>query len=901
MNKLLSSVLFIVLSIFGYSQSKITIDSLAGFDFAGALEHASHAKTAQQRMEMMAHAKRSYIDMKFDLYNQSKRSNPNNESFNEGQTNYLNYLTNNANNKGTVGNTYQGPQPAGCNNVDFEANNTSGWTVTGDFAVTSGAGLDPFGNFPVVFPGGLHSLQLNNNNTSCTGPNAKVNFGASCTRTIAVTPANNQFQFHFAVVILNFPHPAFAAANFQVNFYDQNNNKIACPTYSCYYASPPNAFVGLPPGIAQTAAGTGWQICNAGSYPVTYVPWQTVGSDLSTYNGQNVKLVITCNWCLYNYDWAYCYIDADCGAALPTTPIVSCEGVLHGPPGVATYTWTPPVGPVVNTPTLMATTPGTYICATTGFITCQAGVTYTYIVNPAPTPSFVANTSCLGAANSFTNLSTLNGGPPITNVVWQWGDGTPNTAGPNANLPNHTYTATGTHTVQLVVTNSNGCTDSISQQVVVNGKPVANFQFNTICQGAPTNFTNTTNANGNVMSNWYWDFNNDGIPDNLTQNPSYTFVNSGNYVVGLIGVTNLGCADSIQQTVSVYSKPVAKFGYTKTCFGDFTYFGDASYVVGTNGQLNSWAWDLDNNIATIEDTHQNAMTVFNTYGPHTVHLIVTTTFGCSDTAALNMYVNVYPTVDFVADKTQGCSKLPVKFTNNSSILVGSITSYSWNVGDNGTSTDTNTTHIYPVGNYTVTLWATSDSGCTAKKVINNYIHSWPSPMANYEVSPQTTDILEPYVNFTNTTLDYSKFWWYFGDTPYCDSTTHDPTHVYNGDYANQYMTTLIVANSYGCTDTTQRLVVVNPSYVIYLPNAFTPNGDGLNDVFQAKGYYISKFDMQIYDRWGEQIFTTNDIAKGWDGTIKGKVAENSVYVWKAIVIDVQHKRHMLTGHVTLIK
>jgi gliding motility-associated-like protein len=115
------------------------------------------------------------------------------------------------------------------------------------------------------------------------------------------------------------------------------------------------------------------------------------------------------------------------------------------------------------------------------------------------------------------------------------------------------------------------------------------------------------------------------------------------------------------------------------------------------------------------------------------------------------------------------------------------------------------------------------------------------------------------------------------------------------------MTTLIVQNSYGCSDTTQRLVVIDPNYVIYVPNAFTPNGDGLNDIFQAKGFYITKFDMQIFDRWGEQIFTSNDINKGWDGTIKGKIIENSVYVWKVVVVDAKKKRHDLTGHVTLMK
>ena len=76
------------------------------------------------------------------------------------------------------------------------------------------------------------------------------------------------------------------------------------------------------------------------------------------------------------------------------------------------------------------------------------------------------------------------------------------------------------------------------------------------------------------MTNWYWDFNGDGIADNTTMNPSFTSVLSGNFVVGLIGVTSTGCSDSIQKTVSVYSKPIARYGYTKTCLGAYTYFAD---------------------------------------------------------------------------------------------------------------------------------------------------------------------------------------------------------------------------------------------------------------------------------------------------------------------------------------
>ncbi len=792
---------------------------------------------------------------------------------------------------------------------------------------------------------------------------------------------------HFAFAILNFPHPSNAAAVFKIEFFNAANVKLACPTFTCYYANPPGQFFGMPASVVQTSSVTGKNIGNQ-VFPVTYVNWQTIAMDLSPYNGQNITVKITCNWCLYNYDWGYCYIDADCAAPnfVPTNnPCGAMPQLLTGPIGMASYTWTPPVGPVVVTNTINALVPGVYTLQCTPFTTCASLQTYTFSVGGLPpTANFISAPACINTATGFTSTSTpggsaitsytwdfgdasaavtgtntvqnhtytsggpkpvklivvnaagcrdsitinvtpvpspiaafsyttacvnsplnfvdntnLNGGPAIAGYTWHWNDATANGTMPNMT---HIYTTNTTKTVQLVVVNSSGCRDSITKSFGINPAPIVNWNANTVCQGVPTNFNNTTNPNSSNVTNYYWDLNGDHVSDNTTTSPSYIYPASGVFNVGLIAVTDLGCSDTLYQIVNVYSKPIAQFGSTKTCLGDPTQFFDNSYVLGTNGIINQWAWDIDNNLNTIESTTQNAMLTYPSSGPHTANLIVSTNYGCKDTAALTMFVNVTPIVEFVADKTQGCAKLPVKFTNQSHIPFGSITTYSWVVGDNTTSTDENTSHIYPAGTYTVTLMAISDSGCFASKTIPAYIHSWPSPIADYTVSPQTTDILEPYVNFTNLTQGgYTNFWWYFGDKPEADSITQYPVHYYDSEAGGKYLTTLIVKNQYGCTDTAQRLVVVDPNFVIYVPNAFTPNGDGINDVFYAKGYYMDKFEMQIFDRWGEQVFISNDIHKGWDGTIKGKLAENAVYVWKVTVMDTQKKRKELTGHVTIIK
>lgn len=272
MNKLILTSLVLFSSILLLAQKK-GIDSLAGFDFIGASEHASHMKSDKEKFQFLEHAKKTYKVSKYNLYHSAASTQ-----------------------KGPGNNTIQqGPQPAGCTNIDFESGNTTGWTISGDNQIqTTAMGNDPFGGFPRVRPGGNFSLRLNDNNIS-----GKTTFTAQASRVIPVSPTNNQFQLHFAFCLLNFPHPGNAAALFKVEFFNAANQQLSCPTFSCYYANPPGQFFGMPPGTALTAPNNGLNIGNQ-SYPVTYVPWQTVAMDLSPYNGQNITVRITCNWCIYN-------------------------------------------------------------------------------------------------------------------------------------------------------------------------------------------------------------------------------------------------------------------------------------------------------------------------------------------------------------------------------------------------------------------------------------------------------------------------------------------------------------------------------------------------------------------------------------------------------------------------
>ncbi|HWY11428.1 MAG TPA: hypothetical protein VN026_08890, partial [Bacteroidia bacterium] len=460
--KKINSILLILFLLFisakFYSQrttnGSAVVDSLAGFNYLGAKEHADEMKTEKEKLFFMNHAKRTYKIAKYNLYPQ------------KSQNGYS------SNAKGIDASTYQGPQPAGCTNIDFESGNTSGWTVFGDNSIVA-AGTDPYGGFPKVYPGGNYSLKLNDNNTS----GSKTTFSASATRVIPVTASNSQFQLHFAFCILNFPHPANAAAIFKIYFLNASNTTVSCPQFSCYYATPPGTLVGMPAGVAQTSSVTGQNI-GAQVYPVTYVPWQTVSMDLTPYIGQNLTAVIVCDWCLYNYDWGYCYIDADCAPVTPTTAAVCPGGQLCGPSGMSGYTWTPPSGPVVTTSCITTGPVGTYTLAYTPFATCGPSIqTNTYQVLAKPIAAFTTTNSC----NSFTITNTGTGPPAVQSYSFA-GPSPPATFTTTSATSPVTFLTAGNYTITQTITNSAGCSTTVQAVVVVPAGPNPAFTIPTPTQ-----------------------------------------------------------------------------------------------------------------------------------------------------------------------------------------------------------------------------------------------------------------------------------------------------------------------------------------------------------------------------------------------------------------------------------
>lgn len=547
-------------------------------------------------------------------------------------------------------------------------------------------------------------------------------------------------------------------------------------------------------------------------------------------------------------------------------------------------------------PTQNYATPGSYnvTLITTSTGGCSHVVTHQVNVYDLPVADFIFDNKCENIQATFTNTTQQPQSGNVTSWSWNYGDGSP--LDTNNWNGTHTYTTSGTYTVTLITNNTIGCSDTVSHQILVHPTPVSDFNFNNVCLVDSVNFIDL--STGGIAS-YNWNF---GDGNTSTQsNPTHTYSNPGFYTVTLSVTSDSGCTNFITKQVQVYPMPNAEFSALNVCEYDSMNFTSLA-TVQPPSNIVSWSWDFGNNVGF--STQTNPTYFYGTAGTYNVTLIVNTNNNCRDTISKTVVVNPMPNVNFAADLLSSCSPLCVNLTDLSSVISGSNTTYSWNFGDGASANGAVVNHCYTNDGATenvyrtVTLTVTTDSGCVGTHIKNNYLTIYPTPIAEFSSSPQPTTIRNPIIYFNNESIGGYSYLWDFGDNT-SSSVETSPTHTYV--MVGQYDVTLISTNQWGCSDTIIHTVYIDDDYAFYIPSAFSPNGDGMNDLFSGKGYGIKDYVMYIFDRWGEKIYETTDLSKGWDGTFKGEEAQQDVYIYRVDIVDIHGEKHNYRGHFSLVR
>ncbi|MCB0401137.1 MAG: gliding motility-associated C-terminal domain-containing protein [Flavobacteriales bacterium] len=292
-------------------------------------------------------------------------------------------------------------------------------------------------------------------------------------------------------------------------------------------------------------------------------------------------------------------------------------------------------------------------------------------------------------------------------------------------------------------------------------------------------------------------------------------------------------------------------------------------------------------------------------GTHTITYV--TSGACSSTDTEDIIVNPLPVVDFTVDTFGMCliPSQPFEFTNTSDTTGGMVGTSTWNFGDGSTGSGSVVSHNYShAGTYNITLTVTSTAaagGCTNSLTKPAFVTVYANPIADFITENNPTTVFDPTVYFIDQSFTNISSWlWDFDG--WGSSTEQHPYFTFPED-TGIYNVILYVTDANGCMDTTSGSVIVEGEFGIYVPNAFTPDFDGLNEGFAPQGFGLSAdgYSFMIFDRWGEQVFSSYKTFEPWDGTYKGKFVTEGVYVWRLHFKDINGIEHDRTGHVTIIR
>lgn len=784
-------------------------------------------------------------------------------------------------------------------NLDFETGDFSGWIcragvtannplpitgpIPGRHTIISAAtaGLDPFGFFPEISPlGSAYSVKLGNHQTQAQAE--------SISYTYAIPSNLSVFSMliYYAVVIESPGHTPANQPRFQARIIDVATGlPIPCVDFDFIAQTTPGGF--------QTSPIPG----NLGS-PVLYKDWTPISINLNAYIGRTIMLEFVTKDCSQNGHAGYAYIDVgtSCNGAItgnyvcPNDPGIT----LTAPFGFQGYTWysdatfstilsnsqtlplfpPPPFGTVF--PVIVDPFPG-FGCRDTLYATVEVGVPP--VSNAGPDQSICKN------------IPVQIGGPPQPGYTYSW---VPSAEVSNPNISNPFAQPATTNPTEFIVTTTdilNGCTsgDTVIVSTFFTDTTLTvtgNLDF---CAGETGPVLDVSNTSTAVQ----WHETSTGPIPGAT-GTSYQPLVAGTYWAQ---VTQGGCLDSTRN-ILIAQHPLPQAAFTASADSGCVAITSFNFANGSSSPDNATLTHLWRFSDGGTDINTDAVKTFGSTGIYTVKLITTTSFGCKDST--QQIVQVFPNgvPDFTWDSV--CTGRPVQFTNRSNENGSPQVWYGWdfNNGDPQYTVRNPPPVIYNTqpGKLDVILKMTT-LGCesdtqTVRKTI--------------QVNRQA-----PGHRYRDITVPQgSSHYLHVRDSIGEAFNWRPPMHLssYNSRYTeffangNDVLYYIDITDRHTCVtvDTIQMLVLKKPGF--YLPTAFTPNNDGLNDL--ARPYLIGMNGLKsfsIFNRTGQLIYYTQTYGQGWDGKYRGVDQPSGVFVWVLEFFDSNNKLVLEKGTITLIR
>lgn len=435
----------------------------------------------------------------------------------------------------------------------------------------------------------------------------------------------------------------------------------------------------------------------------------------------------------------------------------------------------------------------------------------------------------------------------------------------------YTFADTGSYTIQIIAENSGICKDTAEFVVQILPVSIANANVTPLV----CDTTVIIEDFSEFASSYLWDMG-DGNTFTLSTF-THHYADTGTYTLRLVTNPFTDCADTFVTTIHLYSKPLANYMILQEpCVHTVQFINQSQYA-------NQYLWFIEDSVYTSTSvTH-----TFSNYGDYTVRLISVSHNACSDTIEKTITI-LQPGQAIANYNRKNCTNV-VQFENQS---IGAF-SYYWDFGDGDHTIGENPTHTYPgPGEYIVRFIINAGTACV-DSIVDTITVLNPS-------HPDIQITQEPCTGILHFNTHFSKFnriVWDFGDGN--TSTDPAPSYFYGENKSGNYLIKVTLIDTNGCTvqsDTLYQFIPSATSY-IYIPNVFTPNGDGINDTFKISGEFAECVEsVLIFDRWGNLIFSSNSFENAWNGTYKNGNSPEGAYVY--VVSGKRFKRY---GTVTLIR
>ncbi|MBI2722974.1 MAG: gliding motility-associated C-terminal domain-containing protein [Bacteroidetes bacterium] len=516
---------------------------------------------------------------------------------------------------------------------------------------------------------------------------------------------------------------------------------------------------------------------------------------------------------------------------------------------------------------------------------------------------------CANNPNIFLNGSVS--GTTTSTGIWSTtgtGNFSPNNLSLICNyIPSLTDISTGTVSLKLTSTNNSQCKAVADSVIVIFTQPVTvstgvdlnscknnpMVQLNAVITGTATNSGIWYNGAGTYSAS------NTALTPIYFASPSEV---SAGFVVLSFSTTNNGICNGVSDQVRIdfREKPTAKFVVNNVCLNQPSNFTDQSINSSGLGSINSYQWLFGNGAVS---NSVNPVYTYSVPGTYSVQLVVGSTFGCYDTIKKPLTVFVLPTASMQISRACSGSAQQISFTDKSTIASpGSIpaTGYYWDFGGFGFSVSKDTSIVFPSeGLYNITHVVTSGNGCVS--TITQSVNITPKPKAKFLYINSNTQTLETNIAFVDSSKSAVSWSWNFGNNT--TSNIQNPSAIYNAN--GSYTVSLTITDQFGCADTYTAVVKISnivSEIAQLIPNMISPNNDGKNDFWRLDfiNVFYPKAEIEIYNRWGEQLFKSTGYSNAWDGSYKGSPLPVGGYYY-TIKLNDNKDNSVYKGTVTLLK